>query len=64
MIDPRSSKAILESLSKILKIKINLEQLTKKIKESSELINQVEEMKTNTEGIEYSNRDNSKEYIN
>ncbi len=64
MIDPKSSKAILESLSKILKIKINLEQLTKKIKESSELINQVEEMKTNIEGIEYSNRDNSKEYIN
>ncbi|MBH59508.1 MAG: proteasome assembly chaperone family protein [Thaumarchaeota archaeon] len=64
MIDPKSSKAILESLSKILKIKINLKELSNKIEETNELINQVDEMKTKTEGIEYSNRDNSSQYIN
>ena len=64
MIDPKSSKAILESLSKILNIKINLNELSNKIKETNELMNQVEEMKTKTEGIEHSNKDNSSQYIN
>lgn len=64
MIDPKSSKAILESLSKILNIKINLNELSNKIKETNELMNQVEEMKTKTEGIEHSDKDNSSQYIN
>ena len=64
MIDPKSSKAILESLSKILNIKINLNELSNKIKETNELINQVEEMKTKTEGKEYSDKDKSSQYIN
>ena len=64
MIDPKSSKAILESLSKILNIKINLNELSNKIKETNELMNQVEEMKTKTEGSEHSNKDNSSQYIN
>jgi len=64
MIDPNSARAVLESLNKILKMEINLEKLTDKINESNELMNQVEDMKSKTEGIEYSNRDNSSQYIN
>ena len=64
MIDPNSARAVLESLNKILKMEINLEKLTDKINESNELMNQVEGMKSKTEGIEYSNRDNSSQYIN
>ena len=45
-------------------MEINLEKLTDKINESNELMNQVEGMKSKTEGIEYSNRDNSSQYIN
>ena len=64
IIDPNSARAILKSLNKILKMEINLEKLTDKIDESNELMNQVEGMKSKTEGIEYSNRDNSSQYIN
>ena len=63
-IDHNSARVILESLDKILKMDINLEKLTNKIIESNELMNQVEGMKSKTEGIEYSTRDNSSQYIN
>ena len=55
MFDHNSSKAVLQSLSKLLKIDINTEYLDVEAKANNELLSQIEQMKqTNeNEGIKY-----------
>lgn len=64
IIDPNSSKAILESLNKILKININLNKLSEKINENKSFMNEIEKMKTDNEGIKHSKKNDSAQYIN
>ena len=64
IIDPNSSKEVLNSLKKITKLNMNTDELSKKAQETLDLINQIENMKSdNDEGIKRSAKDQNTQYI-
>ena len=64
IIDPNSSKEVLKSLKKITKLNMNTKELSKKAQETLDLINQIENMKSdNDEGIKHSAKNQNTQYI-